>query len=425
MLFCSTQAWTAEKNSPEANTPKFQLPESSAETVETRFNPTQLTLVQDWIRQKVPECPAEASAAAARQFLEELSQRSPEKLDQLPAGAALPAGLESMLLRQVAAKLTGATQTQAREEIARRRIAAVLATGGREPGAALAETAGLLEKIKDASPTQFRRLVEGRMDDDDLQIQLKKASQAGVAKAEAEPARPRELSAADIVAEFSRRNQVGSSVARLQSYAVEGRIKSADGELQDLLLFRMRPDSFRLIVRAGGTTRYILAAHAGHFWQQPPGQAPQPVPVGTLGQRLYLTEFADPLLVDEGYVFERLEDGALDGENFYRIGVRRADGSHYVTRIDPKTYREVGRENDDHSIARYSDFRDVAGVTYAFREEITDQQSRTGVLELIRISANPGLAQDLFEPPARSTPGYYELEGYYRASSGSTALKFK
>ncbi len=406
-----SHGWVAaEGTAPAAKDPAFSLAPAESQPSASQFSDAQLAYVQSWIKQKAPECPLALSAAVAAQFLEELQRTRPGKIDQL-ISADVPSGpFESMLLRQVGLKLTGAAQASLREEIARRRVAAALAAGGREARAALAEAAGLIAKIKDSSPSQHRRLTEGKMDDDDLELLLKKTSQVGSVPKEAAPVKPKVLTAADIVSEFSRRNQVGSAMQKLQAYAVEGKLKTVTGEEQQLFLFKMRPDRFRLVIRSGGNTRYILAADGERFWQQVPGQPTQLVSAQEMGPRIHLTEFADPLFVGEGYTYERKEDGGTVGKEFHRVAVHRADGSGYVVCIDAATFREVARENDNQTVARYSDFREVGGVTYAFREEVTDATGRKTVLELTRIIPNPGLIQDFFEMPAQHNQSYFEAE---------------
>ena len=172
----------------------------------------------------------------------------------------------------------------------------------------------------------------------------------------------------------------------------------------------MRPDRFRLVVLTDGLTRYILAGDGDHFWQQVPGQPPQDVPAKSVGTRRYMAEFMDPLFADEGYAFERLADGEAGGKVAYRIAVKRADSSSYVAVIDAATFREVAREDTDKSVTRYTDFRPVAGVTLAFREEITDAQGRHGVLDLTRITPNPGLIRAFFEPPPTQGLDYFAVE---------------
>jgi hypothetical protein len=129
-----------------------------------------------------------------------------------------------------------------------------------------------------------------------------------------------------------------------------------------------------------------------------------------MGTRRYLGEFFDPLFVEEGVSYERLADGTSGGQKFYRLSVRRSDGSSYVAQIDMETFRETGREEADGGNTRYSDFRQVAGVTIAFREEATDKEGRKGVLELVRVMPNPGLIQDLFEPEAQGEQTYFAIE---------------
>ena len=395
---------------PAANGAAFKIAPVESQPVTSKFSDAQLAFVQTWIKQKAPECPIEVSEAVADQFLDELQQRNPDKFSQLLSPSFSPVAFESMLLRQVGIRISGSSQVAQREKVAERRVSALLIAGGRESRVATGDAAGLIAKIRDSSPSQYRRLVEGKMDDDDLQLAIKKAGQSGVIQKEPVAIKPKVLSAADIVSEFSRRNQVGSALQRLNAYVVDGRLKTATGEEQQLLFFKMRPDRFRLVIRAAGMTRYILAGDGSRYWQQASGQAPQDVPAAALGQRRYLAEFVDPMFASEGYSYERLEDGAADGKKFYRIAVERADKSRYVSCIDAESFREVIRENADKSTTRYSDYREVAGVTYAFREEVTDATGHKGVLELTRITANPGLIQDLFDLPSRQELGYFEIE---------------
>ena len=399
----------AEDNAPVAKTDAFVLMSVEGEPGASKFNDAQLAYVQSWIKQKAPECPPAASAAVAEQFLVELQQRDPTKFAQLLV-TEIPSGVfEPMLLRQVATKLTGTSQATAREELARRRVGAVLVAAGQEPQVALKEASGLIAKIKEASSAQHRRLLEGKMDEDELDLQLRKIKQPSVVR-ETAPAKPKVLTAAEVVAEFARRNQSGASLQRLHAYVVEGRLTNAAGEEQELLLFKMRPDRFRLVIRAGGLTRYIMAADGNHFWQQTTGQLPQMIPAEKMGSRLYLAEFVDPLFAGEGFVFERQADGERDGKSFYRIAVRRPDGSHFVACIDPETMREISRENEDKSVAYYSDFREVGGVTFAFREEVTEAGGHKAAFVITRIAPNPGLIQNIFELPAQQNRGYFEME---------------
>ncbi len=418
MSLVFTCGWSSLEAAPAEKGTVFSLPTSESTSDAPKFSDAQLAYVQSWIKQKAPECPVAISGAVAEGFLEELQQRQPEKLDQLLKANFSLGAFESMLLRHVAVKLTGAAQTPVREEIARRRVTALLVA---EAGPSRTDAAGLMEKIKDGSQAQYRRLVDGRMDDDDLHLLLKKAGQAGAAPREVAPVKPKVLTVSDILAEYSRHNQVGSAMQRLQAYGVEGRLKTMAGDEQDLLLFKMRPARFRLVIRSAGKTSYILAGDRDRYWQQSPGQAPQVVTVQAMGQRRYLAEFADPLFNGENYAYERLADGLAEGKKIHRIAVRRPDGSGYVAGIDAESFREISRENEDHTTVRYSDFREVAGVIYAFQEEITDQAGHKGVLNLTRISSNPGLIQDFFEPPLHPELGYFELERYLAPATQAVA----
>jgi hypothetical protein len=267
-----------------------------------------------------------------------------------------------------------------------------------------------MAKIKDVSQVQYRRLIEGRMEEDDLARMLKKVRSGDTVSHETLPEQTKTLTAAAIVAEFSRHNQVGAALQRLRAYTIEGRLKTASGEEQRLLLFKMRPGRFRLAVLVKGTTQLIVAGDGQHFWQQTPGQPPQIVSSEKIGTRRYLGEFIDPLFAEEGFSYERLADGSSGRQKFYRIAVRRSDGSSYIAQIEMESFRQTGREEADGGNTAYSDFRQIAGVTIAFREEATDREGRKGVLELIRVTPNPGLIQDFFESDVQGGQSYFAVE---------------
>jgi len=382
----------------------------AAGPVASNSSETRLARVTGWIREEVPACPPEVMVPAAQRFLEELQDRHPEQMDRLLATDLPLRDYESALFRHLSAQLAKGSTASLREELARRRLEAVLAHEGDLSAATTQNAVGLMEKIRGLSQVQYRRLIEGRLEDDELALLLKRARHTDAGPSAPAAAKPELLTAAAIVSEFSRRNQAGTAVQRLRAYTVEGRLKTASGEEQHLLLFKMRPDSFRLVVLEGGVTRFILAGYGQHFWQQAPGQWPQIVAPEKIGERRHLAEFVDPLFGEENCRYERLDNGGSAGQRFYRIAVQRLDGSGYVAQIDPETFRETGREDADGSGARYSDFRVVAGVTIAFREEATDKEGRKGVLELTRFTPNPGLIQNFFEPEAQDDQSYFAFE---------------
>ncbi len=186
-------------------------------------------------------------------------------------------------------------------------------------------------------------------------------------------------------------------------------------------MFKLRPDRFRLHMLVGDSTRYILSADGTQFWQQVPGGNPQLVSRESLGPRIYLAEFANPLFGEqESYAFNRIEDGTLDGRKIYRITVLRADGSHYVACIDPDTFHEVGEEYGNDVHVHYSDFREVAGLTMAFREETTDAKGHKDVFVLTQFTANPGLVQEFFETTAHDL-NYFAFEQLAARASASVS----
>jgi hypothetical protein len=377
----------------------------AAKTGETR-----LARVTEWIRERVPGCPPEIMVSIAQGFLEDLQESNPDQLDRLLAPDFPVREVEPALLRQAAGHLKGPKWADLREEFSRRRIEAALMQEGLTPKAAAADAAALMAKIKNASQIQHRRLLEGRIEDDELTRLLNTVRGGDSVHPKATQVEPKALTAAEIVSDFARHNQVGGALQRLRAYTIEAKLKPAVGEEQHLMLFKMRPDRFRLAVLVDGDTRLIVAGDGTRFWQQAPGGTPQIIVAEKMGTKRYLGEFIDPLFAEEGFSYERLADGSSGGRKLYRIAVRRSDGSSFVAQIDMDSFRQVGREDTDGSNTAYSDFRQVAGLTVAFREEATDREGRKGVLELVRMSPNPGLIQDFFEPALQGGQSYFSVE---------------
>jgi hypothetical protein len=427
MVFLVRGSWAADVKAPRHASSEFSLLEVGATSAPSAFNEIQRNYVLTWIRSTAPECPVEAAPAVVEKFLEELQSRHPEALERMQ-GTDFPAhAYESMLLRQVALQLGGSRQAEQREAVARRRVQALLAiAGGGVPGVA-SDSPAMLAKIKNLSEVSYRRLVEGRVDDDDLLVLFKQAGTAGVERKEVAgaSAKPKELTAAEIVSEFARRNQAGAALTKLRAYCVEAQLKPVGGAEQHLLLFKMRPDRFRMQVQVEGLSRYILAFDGQRYWQQVPGRPAEEIPPGQIDSRRNLREFVDPLFEAEGAEFGRLADGAVAGRNCYRLAVKTAGGQKYVACIDRENFHELGRENEDGARVTYTDFREVAGLTLSFREEAVDHEGHAGVLEVARITPNPGLIPAFFEAPAQLELDFFGVERLtlHTATTAATAGK--
>lgn len=391
----------------------------SETAVQGRLTDAQRARVIGWMRERAPGCPPEALGAAAERFLKELSSRYPEELDRLSSdGFSLPR-FESLLLQHVAASIPGPSYAALREVLALKRIGIILAGGATNDAGLSTNPNELIEKIKSASQVQHRRLLEGRIEDDDLVLLLKRTRAPAGGAATAQPQLPKVLSASDLVSEFRRRNQSGSALQRLRAYSVDALLTTAGGETQHLILSRLIPNRFRLVVKKNENTEMIIASSGHGFWQQLPNQKPVELSRTEMGTKIYLGEFINPLFNDDGYTFEKLEDAVLESLKVHRIKIRRTDGSSYVSLIDAEMFREVGREEANDMSVRYSDWREVGGVTFAFRESIKDAQGRTGVFEIQRLVPNAGLIQSYFEPSDQNQPSYFAVEAWIGRPAGA------
>ncbi len=391
----------------------FVLPESNsaAGLSASAFDAGKVAFVLTWIHEEVPGCPENVAAGAAENFLEDISVHAPAAFESAGTPGFPKKDYESALLRQIGAQLGSPANAARREMVAQQRIAALLAAqaGAKDP---VREAADALTRIKSTSSAYARRVLEGKMDDDDL-LRLCKSTREPDADSRpvvSAPAKPKILTASEIVSEFVRHNQSGAALPKLRAYLIEAELHTPAGEHQHLFLFRLRPDRFRLQVQRDGTSLYVTGFDGSHYWRQLPGKTSQQISETEMGAMRYLNEFIDPLFEGEGCTFERLEDGAAAGRKCYRVAVRRADGSDYTALIDQENFHEVARESGDGTQIKYSDFRDFAGLQMAYREEATPADGKTSTLELTRIEANPGLIEAFFAMPAPQEMDLFLLE---------------
>jgi len=366
-------------------------------------------VVTKQIHSLVPSYPAELLNSVSHRFLENLKQQRLDEFEHLVSEKSFPIGVESTLLRCAGAELTGSSYAKLREELAYKRIGVLIACEDPKASIREQEAAGLIDKLKAISPVYQRRVLEGKIEDEDLIPLLKRARQIGVEMVKSSSG-PRELSATDIVSEFSRRNQEGAAVQHLRAYTMDGILKTTSGVEQRLVFLRLRPDLVRLNVIEDGASKLVLVGFNSSFWQMLPQRKPQLLSKTDIGDRLYLAEFINPLLMEDGFQIERLADGTIDGQKVFRISIGRRDGSSYVACIEAEKFHEISREYANGVSVRYSDFRDVGGVTFAFREERSDRAGNKGVLQFGRILINPGLCRSLFDPVEENQAEFFAFE---------------
>jgi len=89
--------------------------------------------------------------------------------------------------------------------------------------------------------------------------------------------------------------------------------------------------------------------------------------------------------------------------------------TYYIGRDDFRMYKSITREADHESHAIFSDFRDVGGLTIAFKQDIEllpIGQKQTAII--VKYESNPEIDEALFQPPGAGPKDY-------RFTSGTSA----
>jgi hypothetical protein len=387
------------------------------------YSDAQSAFVRGWIMEKAPECPPDVADASATQFLDDLKTNQPAAFDQLLLPEFPSAKFESSLLRDVSAHLAGPSWTSLKERLAVLRVSSLLGAGSPSSANRAEDASAIVDHLKKSSDDLYRRILSGKIEDDDL-LYLMSKGHAPDAGSSIELPQKKILTADDIVSEYSRHNQDGSSLEKLRAYVFEGDVEAKAGN-SHIILFKLRPDYVRIVVTKDGLTRSVTAGHAGQYWRQAPGGEPQDIGASARTELETLGEFADPLYAEGDYVFASLPDGSTSGGPCYRISVKRPGAPGYVAVIDPSTFHQIGREDANGVVSTMSDFRKVAGVTVAFRQEADDGKGNRTVLQMTRFTPNPGLTEVLFSPPTPHDQGYFNIERLIAraASEGSRAVR--
>ena len=383
---------------------------------EGSFSDTQLAFVKGWIMERAPECPADIAGLVATQFLDDLQSNHPASFEQLMSPGFQSSEFESTLLRDIASHLTGPSWVALKERLAVRRVRFLTAKGDSASAGHPEDPAAIVARIRASSDIHYRRLLDGKIEDDDLSYFIKRGAPGSDVSRSEEDHQQRPLTADEIVADFSRHNQEGAALQKIQAYVIEGDVESQANGIVHLLMFKLRRDYVRVVVMKDGLTRSVIAGHDGAYWRQVPGGPPSDLGKAASTEMDNVGEFADPLFAEEAYIFTRLPDGAGASGAFYRIGVKRPNGSGFVAHIDPSNLREIGRDEENGSTSSNSDFRSVAGVIIPFRQESTDAKGAKTVFRVSRFTPNSGVTEVMFLRPGPRDQGYFEIERLLAAS---------
>jgi hypothetical protein len=366
--------------------------------------------------ERAPECPPDIAGIVATQFMDDLQTNHPASFEQLMSPKFPSNEFESTLLRDIASHLNGPSWTALKERLAVRRVRFLVGKGDFDGASHPEDPAAIVARIRTSSDIHYRRLLDGKIEDDDLSFFIKKGEPGNEASRTVEDHMQRPVTADDIISDFSRRNQDGASLRRIQAYVIEGDVESQSNRTVHLLMFKLRPDFVRVVVMKDGLSRSVIAGHGGAYWRQAPGGITEDLGKAASAEMDNIGEFADPLFAEEAYLFSRLPDGAGASGTFFRIGVKRPNGSGFVAHIDPATLHEIGREEENGATSVNSDFRNIAGVTIAFHQESTDAKGIKTVFQISRFTPNSGVTQVMFSQPGPRDQGYFEIERLLAAS---------
>jgi hypothetical protein len=229
----------------------------------------------------------------------------------------------------------------------------------------------------------------------------------------APPADPRALIAQVLTAYGGR-----DALEKVHSYRMEGDLLNLHhNESSPTVRIFARPDRLKILIGYEGASEVRLV-DGTKGWRSSGGDPLEPSEGPMLGAMLLQAARADvPWFLMENVTDARVID-PIERKGAQLLGLEFAMGFGLDFRVyvHPVTHRVVMSQGDlthagayTHFETMYSDFRDVSGILFAFREENWASDVQTGVTTIRRIVANPKLRDGEFLPPAlpgaKSTTG--------------------
>ena len=113
-------------------------------------------------------------------------------------------------------------------------------------------------------------------------------------------------------------------------------------------------------------------------------------------------------------VLEGVEDVRGTGCYVIRIdnSINRNPRTYYIGKADFRMYKSILKEADHEAHTLFSDFREVDGLTIAFRQDVELLPiGQTQVVTLVKYESNPDIDPALFEPPGAAAKDYRFTNG--------------
>lgn len=198
------------------------------------------------------------------------------------------------------------------------------------------------------------------------------------------------------------------ALERVKAYRAEGLLLSAmrHSESPTVRIFA-RPDRFKVLIdyEGGAEARWVDGPHG---WRNEAGKALEPAKGPMVAAMLLQAARMNvPWILYERSGMAELTDSLTeDGVRCAGVQVPLAEGMVLRAWVHPGSFMIVRSQGlmshggmSTHFETSYSDFRDVHGVKFAFREENFASGVQTAVTTLRSVTLNPPLRPDEFAPP--------------------------
>lgn len=353
---------------------------------------------------------------AVREFIDYIRITSPIAAEKLATGQMEDEELESrfgVFLKDrpaLSGKFDGEAGVSPRTKVAEllKRDSAVASNDTER--LALAER--FLTRLTERSAMAGDSLRSGKMPAEELQSRV--AVFISDLKAEAVAAKldPSAVALEAVIDSFVRAN-FGRDGERVGAISYRGSLEE-NGAKREFVIFRKRPEKFRMHFVKDGLVVSVLGYDGGNAWRQAPGKAAQRIPAGEIATLHKVARF-DPPLVDyreRGAQVKR--DGKAESGPI-TLRIHEADGSELVSTIDPKTLSEVStrmqRPGGGVEETRYKDHRKAGVLTVAHVQEQWVDGVLRSTTRIDQVRSEPGLLDSFFAQPENQNLGFMDYMG--------------
>jgi hypothetical protein len=365
------------------------------------------------LRKKLPGQPEANIAQAKRDFSDHLRTTDPIVAENFSAGRMSEDDLASRLDVFISDHPEYAGHPNlAPKTDSRARVSQLLKDAPSVNGDGSRRSAFVDRFVGQLSGTALESFNSGKMSDDEIQSRVSVFVgdlQAEAVRSAADPA----LAAALPIIDAYLKANFGSATDRVESLCYRGTVEEGS-KVRHFVIFKRRPNMIRIHIVDGDIVIGVLGYDGKTAWSETYGKPAIELGGPQAEQISNAAAFDDPLqdYQAHGAVVRLVSRPA---EVPIQLQIVDPDGTEMISTLDPSTHRQLSlrtkRPGKAWNEMRFSDYRKVGAVNFAFRQEEWGEGGLRSTTKIDEVALDPGLIEPFFARPTTTAISFMDLMG--------------